>query len=52
MGELYGENIVVCIYKKLRDEIKFSSMEELKARLREDKKIALDISKNSKLLKL
>ncbi|MBQ9922116.1 MAG: bifunctional riboflavin kinase/FAD synthetase [Clostridia bacterium] len=30
-GDLYGKNIKVCFFKKMRDEKKFSSLEELKS---------------------
>jgi len=35
-GWLYGKKIRVCFYKKLRDEIKFGSVEELKAAVEKD----------------
>lgn len=33
---LYGKNIKVCFFKRLRDEKKYSSLEELKAAIRND----------------
>ncbi len=35
-GNLYGKNIKVCFYKRLRDEKKFSSLDELKEVIRGD----------------
>ncbi|MBE6687830.1 MAG: bifunctional riboflavin kinase/FAD synthetase [Ruminococcaceae bacterium] len=35
-GDLYGKNIKVCFFKRLRDEKKFSSLEELKGVIRND----------------
>lgn len=34
--DIYGENICIYFIKRIRDEIKFSSIEELKAKLRKD----------------
>ena len=41
-GWLYGENIKVCFYKKLRDEKKFSDISELKSAVENDIKSCLD----------
>ncbi len=38
---LYGENIRVALTERLRDEIKFASLEELKNRIRSDREKAL-----------
>ena len=35
-GDLYGKNIKVSFHKKLRDEIKFESLDELKAQIQKD----------------
>ena len=35
-GDLYGENIKVNFYMKFRDEIKFASLDELKAQIQKD----------------
>ncbi|MGQ9692832.1 MAG: riboflavin biosynthesis protein RibF [Thermaceae bacterium] len=40
-GELYGEEVEVAFLKKLRDERKFASLEELKAQLAKDREEAL-----------
>ena len=41
-GDLYGHNITVQFLKYLRNEMKFSSIEQLKTQLDEDKKHSLD----------
>ena len=41
-GDLYGKYIVVKFYKKLRDEIKFESVEALVSAIASDKQSALD----------
>ncbi len=41
-GDLYGHNITVQFLKYLRNEVKFSSIEQLKTQLDEDKKHSLD----------
>lgn len=38
-GDLYGREIAVSFIKKIRDEKKFSSIDELKSQLREDLKV-------------
>lgn len=35
-GDLYGKNIKVLFHKKIRDEIKFNSLDELKAQIQQD----------------
>lgn len=35
-GDLYGKNIKVCFFKRLRDEKKFSSLDELKSVIKND----------------
>ncbi|HZK21374.1 MAG TPA: bifunctional riboflavin kinase/FAD synthetase [Oscillospiraceae bacterium] len=40
---LYGENILVSLTKKIRDEICFSSLEELKNQIESDKQKALSV---------
>lgn len=39
--EIYGEEVIVGLFKKIRDEIAFSSMDKLKCQLEEDKKTAI-----------
>ena len=34
--EIYGENIKVTFFKKIRDEKKFSSLNELKSQIEQD----------------
>jgi riboflavin kinase/FMN adenylyltransferase len=41
-GNLYGETVSVYWYKKIRDEQKFSGIDELKAQIERDKQEALD----------
>ena len=41
--EIYGEKVTIYFIKRLRDELKFESLEQLKAQLAEDKKQALNI---------
>jgi len=36
-GELYGQNIAVCFHERLRDEMRFNNLEELKLQLERDK---------------
>ncbi len=38
--DIYGENIVIYLSKRIRDEKKFSSLEELKKQLKKDKSFA------------
>ncbi|NFK12407.1 bifunctional riboflavin kinase/FAD synthetase, partial [Clostridium botulinum] len=38
--DIYGENIVIYFSKRIRDEKKFSSLEELKNQLKKDKSFA------------
>lgn len=40
-GDLYGETITIHFIRKLRDEIKFSSLDELKEQLTQDKLLAM-----------
>jgi riboflavin kinase/FMN adenylyltransferase len=42
-GDLYTEKLKVSFHRKLREEMRFNSLEELKAQLGEDKKNALSI---------
>lgn len=39
-GDLYGKDILVCFLKRLRDEKKFSSLDELKKQIKQDVSIA------------
>jgi riboflavin kinase / FMN adenylyltransferase len=41
--DIYGETIKVAFVQKIRNEEKFNSMEELKARLDEDKEVCLNL---------
>ena len=45
--DIYGENIYVYFMDKIRNEVKFPTIEVLKAQLHEDKKIALNLLANS-----
>lgn len=47
---IYGRNITVWFYEKLRDEIKFDSLEALKAQLARDKQAAARLLKNVNLI--
>ena len=40
--EIYGEEVTIKVEKRLRSEMKFNSLEELKSQLEEDKLIALN----------
>ncbi|MBQ8636709.1 MAG: bifunctional riboflavin kinase/FAD synthetase [Clostridia bacterium] len=40
-GQLYGEKIDIDIYKRIRDEIKFESMEELSGQIRLDREYVI-----------
>jgi riboflavin kinase/FMN adenylyltransferase len=48
-GDLYGKEITVTFANRLRDEIKFSGIEELKAQLNTDKAHTIELFKNSHL---
>ncbi len=43
--KLYGENIKVCFQKRIRDEIKFDSVDLLKNQIEKDQKMALNYFK-------
>jgi riboflavin kinase/FMN adenylyltransferase len=45
-GDLYDRELQVDIYYRMRDEVKFGSVAELKAQLEEDMKLSLDYIKN------
>lgn len=45
-GNLYGQQIKVCILERIRDEEKFSSLEELVERLKEDERLTRDYFSN------
>ena len=40
-GEIYGANMVITFLRKLRNEQKFSSVQELAAQLGKDKEVSL-----------
>lgn len=42
-GDLYGETVRVSLARYLRDEMKFDSVDDLAARIREDAEMALDV---------
>jgi riboflavin kinase/FMN adenylyltransferase len=42
--EIYGKEVVVGLFKKIRDEVRFENMDKLKAQLEKDKATALDFS--------
>jgi riboflavin kinase/FMN adenylyltransferase len=44
--DLYGKELQVDIYYRMRDEVKFASVEELKRQLEEDMRISLEYIKN------
>ena len=44
-GDLYGKNIEVSLVKKIRDEMKFNSLEELKAQIGIDREKTIEILK-------
>lgn len=44
--DLYGKELQVDIYYRMRDEVKFASVTELKAQLEEDMRLSLDYIKN------
>ncbi len=48
-GDLYGKHPEVFIVEKLREEIKFSSLDELKAQIEKDRESALAILKGEKI---
>lgn len=39
--DIYGENIMITFIKRIRDEVKFNSIEDLKTQLIEDKKVSM-----------
>ena len=41
-GDLYGENLKIELLHRIRDEMKFNSVEELKLAMENDKKISKD----------
>lgn len=45
-GNLYNQNVEVAFIQKIRDEMRFNSLNELKERIAEDVNIAEDVSKN------
>lgn len=45
-GDIYGKEIRVYLYKKLRDEIKFDSLEELRAAIENDVCLAVEYFEN------
>jgi riboflavin kinase/FMN adenylyltransferase len=48
-GDLYGKEITVTFANRLRDEVKFSGIEELKAQLNKDKAQTIELLKNFQL---
>lgn len=46
-GDLYGRDIKVCFHHRLRDEVKFGSVEALKQQLEKDRQQSLDYFKNA-----
>ena len=44
-GDLYDENISVHLLKKIRNEIKFSSLDELRAQIAKDRELSVKICK-------
>ncbi len=51
-GEIYGENVVVCLYKRIRGEVKFNGMQELACQLEMDKKQAREYIRTLDVLSL
>lgn len=47
-GDLYGKKITVTFAKRLRDEMKFASIDELKMQLENDKKNSVEVLKDFK----
>ncbi len=47
-GNLYGNNLTISIYHRLRDEVKFESFDALKLQLEKDKQQSLDYFKNNR----
>lgn len=45
---LYGNNLTISIYHRLRDEVKFESFDALKLQLEKDKQQSLDYFKNNR----
>jgi riboflavin kinase/FMN adenylyltransferase len=45
--DIYGQNLRVCVHQRLRGEVKFNGLDELKAQLATDKKDALEVLKAS-----
>lgn len=45
---IYGEEVMICFYKWLREERGFASVKELKAQLEKDKKLAMELGANIK----
>ena len=43
--DIYDKEIIVCFYKRLRNERKFKNMDELVAQLKDDKNTALEYNK-------
>jgi riboflavin kinase / FMN adenylyltransferase len=41
-GDLYGKQITLVFYKRIRSEMKFNSLDELKAQLENDKKMVIN----------
>ena len=49
--DIYDKEIIVCFYKRLRNERKFKNMDELVAQLKDDKNTALEYVNNLDVLK-
>lgn len=47
-SNLYGNNLTISIYLRLRDEVKFESFDALKLQLEKDKQQSLDYFKNNR----
>lgn len=45
-GELYGEELKVSFYRRLREEMRFNNIEQLRSQLEKDKENALQVLKN------
>ncbi len=48
-GDLYGQNIAVCFHERIRDEMKFNNLEELKLQLEKDQVCAKKLLTRSSL---
>ncbi len=50
-GDLYDKNISVHLIKKIREEIRFNNIDELKSQIAKDRERSVNISKEKEIIK-